>query len=94
MSELSEDKLWEELDGLYAYDEGDTEISIIDPKLREQVRTQLVAMGDDQLRLFLAVRVRDTFLSDDALEDGFGLEDVVAFADWFEQFLAGEVDKP
>ena len=79
---MEESKLFEALDGLYAYDQGATDSGIHDEALKRQVFTFLHLMSYDQFRITLTKFIRDWFVCEEAVELGYGIEDVVDFTKW------------
>lgn len=86
---MTTNELADALMGLYAYDVGCTDSGIHDEYLREKVRVELFV---DPLRRpqqlvsdRIARIVRDAFLSDEAISNGYGLEDVAEFIDWLDE---------
>jgi hypothetical protein len=84
---LTENQLWEALDGLHAYDVGSTDSGIHDEALRAAVIAQMKGMDDTARRFFLARRIREHFLSERALEQGYGLEDAARFWIWLDETM-------
>lgn len=70
------------LDGLYAYDCGSLDSGIRDQGLKAEVGAYLDSLDDrDRMRLLSKI-ARDLYLSDEAIEQGYGLTDVNLFYDW------------
>lgn len=89
---MTEGELREALDGLYAYDGGSTDSGIHDEALRVRVKAQLVADAalagpNAQVGPRLSRITRDLFLSDEAVEQGYGLEDVAGFLTWLAEYM-------
>lgn len=86
---MSYEEIVEALDGFFAWDQGATDSGIKNDTLRAEVR-RLFREGysDEELRVWLARYVRNEWLSEEAIEAGYGLEDVAAFAEWFDDFYA------
>jgi hypothetical protein len=78
-------KLFDSLDGLFAYDTGCTDSGIKDELLRNEVKNYLYALDENEFRLTLSKFIREYFLIDEALEKGYGVEDVKSFIDWLER---------
>jgi hypothetical protein len=78
------DKLFEQLEGIHAYDEGALDSGIHDEALRAKLQREVAAMTPNELRLRVSVWVREAYLSDDALSAGYGIEDAVSFWKWIE----------
>lgn len=78
--------LTEALDGLMAYDQGCRSSGIHDEKLRQQVKEYLNGLDDTEFRLTVSKFAR-SYLTDEMLDRGYGLEDVVSLNSWLEEFL-------
>jgi hypothetical protein len=76
--------LFDAIDALMAYDGGATDSGVSDEELRKAVREYLKSLSDDKRRRTLAKYAR-CLLSDTALADGYGVDDVVRFAEWLEE---------
>jgi len=70
------------LEAIYAYDTGSRESGIKDEALRSRLVAQIDAMPDDAFRLEFSRWLRDNLLSEQALAQGYGFEDVMSFARW------------
>jgi hypothetical protein len=78
-------KLRDALDGLYAYDQGSMDSGIRDENLRRRCIREMAertGRGETCARVFLSRLVRDMWLSDAALEQGYGIEDAQSFICW------------
>lgn len=75
-------KLYDALDGLFAYDTGCVDSGIKDESLREQVKIYLDGLGGEQLRLVLSRFIRESYLTEEALSEQYGIEDVSSFIKW------------
>lgn len=77
---MSEQELREALDGLFAYDTGAVDSGIHDEALRQKciaaIKALPLAPGELVPRLWLSRLVRDRYLSEEALAQGYGIEDV------------------
>ena len=87
--EQREDELRDALDGLFA---GDTSgcrcgCGIIDENLRARV-VEVIGQLD---RPALARLIRDMWLSDDAIAQGYGVEDLADFLQWLDDRMGGYV---
>ena len=71
--------------GLYAYDTGCVSSGIKDELLRQEALRQLGILNVDDRRTFLAELVREHFLSAEAVQQGYGLEDAQEFANWLDE---------
>lgn len=89
---MTDDELRDALDGLYAYDTGCVDSGIHDEALRARCVEELTARaGRPDHRLWEARLVRDLFVSEEALANGYGLEDLVRFVQWLADALAYDV---
>ncbi len=71
------------IDALMAHDHGATDSGISSPSVRAAVRKHLEGMDNNEHRRFCAAYAR-RILSDSAIDQGHGIEDVVEFAGWLE----------
>jgi len=81
---LTDEELHNALHRLHAYDLGCVDSGICDPILKERAKKRLEDMDTDERRLFLSHSIREEYLTDEALEEGYGLEDVEAFMKWMD----------
>lgn len=85
---MTEYELWEALDGLFAYDDGCTDSGIHDERLRDRcirdLKDRRDSLGTTAYAAWLAKFVRDRWLGDDAIDMGYGLEDIKSFIDWLD----------
>ncbi len=72
------------IDRLMGYDRGSNASGSDSPSLKAAVRQRLEDMADDEHRRFCASYAR-AFLSESAIAQGHGIEDVVEFAGWLER---------
>lgn len=83
---MTEQQLRDALDGLYAYDGGAIDSSIHDEALRQRCKEAIAAMplqpGEIAPRLWLSRLIRDMWLSEEALSQGYGYEDAISFLEW------------
>ena len=79
---VNKDRLFDYLDGLYAYDTGCTDSGINDELLREEVKTQLDSLSEEEFRVIMSTYIRKYFVSEEAVKDGYGIEDVASFIRW------------
>lgn len=86
---MNEQELRDALDGLFAYDGGATDSGIHDEVLRTRCKKAIKAMpcepGELVPRLWLSRLIRDMWLSEEALSQGYGIEDAVSFLRWLEE---------
>lgn len=87
---LTHKQLADALDGLHAYDDGSVQSGIHDEGLRHRCIAQLHAMAArpadgyqlDEANLFLSRFVAERCVSEDALKEGYSIEDAKGFIDW------------
>lgn len=82
---MTDDELWDALNGLYSYDTGCVDFGIHDEYLRDRVIEILRAMSETEFRLFMSKRIRESYLSDEALTKSYGIEDVARFIEWLDE---------
>jgi hypothetical protein len=76
------DQTLNELEAHLAYDEGSTDSGVSDPIRRAELAARLDAFSEEELRVGLSVWLRDGYLSDEGLGQGYGWEDAYAFCRW------------
>ena len=69
----------------FAYDTGAKDSGINHSK--EEIKDYLLNLSENEFRLFLSRIIREEFLSEDALMQGYGIEDVCSFIDWIRNDL-------
>lgn len=74
------------IDALMAYDHGATDSGISDYEMKDAVRSYLDELGDNERRIALA-KVAQAMLSDERIEEGYGLDEVAGFSEWIEELL-------
>lgn len=79
---MDKPKLFEALDGLMAYDTGCTDSGINDESLKVEVKDYLNSFDENEFRLVITEFVRIQFVSEAAVEKGYGIEDVNEFIQW------------
>ena len=79
------------LSGLAAYDHGATDSGVRDDVMKQAAKDYLKSLGKDALRLQIGKIVRSLFLSDDALEAGYGLADVKEFLGWLQDEMGIDI---
>jgi hypothetical protein len=88
------DRAWDKLEAIYAYDTGSTDTGIHDEGLRDRLVAILDAASEEDVRLSLTRWVRDAYLSDEALGNGYGWEDarepIMMDGDLWEERRRGE----
>lgn len=84
---MDKQKLFDSFDGLFAYDTGCVDFGIKDEILREEVKVHLDNLEDEDFRLILSEFIREYFLIDEKLKQGYGIEDVNAFIEWLDTYM-------
>ena len=82
---MNDEELRAALDGLYAYDSGSIHSGVHDEALRAACVATMNAWPRGQSAVFSdkhALLVREMWLSDQAIQDGYGLEDACEFVRW------------
>lgn len=92
---MTDEELRDALDGLYAYDDGAVDSGIHDERLRAKCITHLktwsVGKCEFMPRLEVSRLVREMWLSEEALEQGYGIDSAIKFTRWLcEQAGWGE----
>lgn len=85
--EDSELSLLKDMIGIFAYDSGMVDSGIKNERRRAEIKAWLEDQCDihpDRFRVVLARFIREQFLSDEALEQHYGLEDVALFFRWLD----------
>lgn len=86
---MTEQELRDALDDLYAYDTGSRQSGIHDEALRQRCINAIAAMplqpSELVPRLWLSRLIRDMWLSEVALAQGYGIEDAIKFLRWLEE---------
>lgn len=77
--------LQEALDGLHAYDSGCVDSGISDVALRLECAEYIDRLPTTERRLVLSRIVRDLYLTDEALDQGYGWEDAMEFGMWIDE---------
>lgn len=88
---MTDDELRDALEGLFAYDEGATDSGIHDEGLRKRCMQEVEerkALGETLPRLLVSRMVRDMWLSEEALAQGYGIEDAIGFTEWLDRQLS------
>lgn len=84
---MTDDELRDALEGLYAYDSGSVSSGIRDETLRARCIAELQARtGPYELfpRVLIGRMVRDLWLSEEALAEGYGPEEAREFINWLD----------
>jgi hypothetical protein len=66
----------------HAWDVGDTDAGLHDQALRREIEQFIDSLDERVLRVALGRSLRKRYLSDEALEQGYGPEDVGSFCRW------------
>lgn len=84
---MTDDEFTDALMGIYAYDRGSVCSGIHDERLRARVIAELHRGAQDLVfdRLRLSRIVREQFLTEEALAQQYGIEDVKHFIDWLSE---------
>ena len=69
----------------FSYDTGCTDSGVCYDI--QEFRDYFEHFGGDNFRLFTSRLIRENFLTEDALKDGYGFEDALEFIDWFYKIL-------
>lgn len=72
---------------LFAYDTGATDSGIKDEYLRDKIIKYIQGLSEDEMRIFLSNYIRESFVSPEAIADGYGVEDVKAFIEWLDEYM-------
>jgi hypothetical protein len=75
------------IDGLFAYDTGCVDSGIHDPVAKKALVEMIRAQPSGDQRIFLSKVMRDLFLTDKSIAQGYGWEDVRELATWYEDEL-------
>lgn len=88
---MTEGELTDALIGIYAYDTGGTDSGIKNEDLRakclQALRDAPRRPGELVAQRIIGRMVRELFLTEEALEQGYGIEDAVKFAHWLDDQL-------
>ena len=87
---MTDEVLFNYLDGMFAYDTG-----CVDSGIKDEVKRQeIIKMFHDDPRWAmnkLAIYVLTHFLSDEARQQGYGLEDVQSFFEWLSNYMRFDI---
>lgn len=81
---MDEQELMDALDGLSAWDAGCVSSGIHDDELKERCKEYLRSLSATDRRLILGRIGRNLYLTDQRLEQGYGLEDIAGFTRWLD----------
>jgi hypothetical protein len=84
---LTDRELGAALIGMFAYDTGSVGSGIRDEALRARCLRELDQLSPRAARILLGRLARDQFLTEEALELSYGLEDVKAFTEWLDEHM-------
>lgn len=79
---MTTEELRDGLIGIFAYDSGCVDSGIYDEALRERLIQELQGMDEETFRLTMSRIVREEFFSEEALANGYGIEDAKHFLEW------------
>ncbi len=85
---MTYEEIKDALDGLSAYDGGATDSGIHDEALRQRVKDLIQGLDEKKRRILIAQIIKETFLTNSALEQGYGPEDVKDFLVWLDEEMA------
>jgi hypothetical protein len=85
---MDKEKLFDSIDGLFAYDSGCVDSGIHDESLRQEIKDYLDNLSDDNFRIILTEYIRKYFVSEEAVEKKYGIEDVANFIRWLEEYMS------
>jgi hypothetical protein len=72
---------------IMAYDDGCTDSGMHNEVRREEIKEWLHSLDEAQFRMKLSPFIRDYFLSDEALAEGYGLSDVNGWIHWLANYM-------
>lgn len=84
---MTEGEIRAALDGLHAYDTGCVDSGIHDEALRRRVLDTLAGLPGRDRRAMLARILRDLYLTDAAIAQGYGCEDAGDFVRWLNDWM-------
>ncbi|PFI14639.1 hypothetical protein [Bacillus cereus] len=88
---MNQSKLFDSLDGLYAFDMGSNDSGIKDESLRNLIIEYLESLDEDAFRIKMSTFIREYFVSPEAIKKGYGIEDVASFIKWLDKFMGIEI---
>lgn len=80
--------------GFFAYDTGSPDSGIKDHDLKVKCHEWYYSLPDEQHRPLLSRLAREAFLTEEAIEQGYGIEDVAKFNEWIDWHFLGETCPP
>ena len=87
---MTDEELFGYLDGMFAYDTGCVDSGIKDEIKRQEI-IKLLRSDYDLANKKLAKFVLTHFLSEEASQQGYGLEDVKSFITWLGDYMEFDV---
>lgn len=84
---MDREKLFDSLDGLYAYDCGCINSGIYDELLRYEIKEYLTSLDSNTFRIITTEFVREYFVCEKAVKQGYGIEDIKSFIDWLDDCM-------
>lgn len=84
---MNTEQCYKTMDKLFAFDMGCTDSGSADELAREEIKTELKNMPEDKIRVLLSVYIRERFLVEEALKNGYGIEDVNCFIKWLDEYM-------
>lgn len=84
---MNKEKLFDSLNGLYAYDTCGPDFGIHDEELRQDVINYIRSLDEKELRITLTEYIRKYYVCEEAVEEGYGIEDVRAFITWLSDYM-------
>jgi hypothetical protein len=88
---MDKEKLFESLEGLFAYDTGCVDSGIHDERLRREVINYLHSLSSDDFRLIMTEFIREYFVCEEAVNQGYGIEDVSSFIEWLSEYMEYDI---
>lgn len=79
--------IFESIDKLFAYDTGAIDSGIKDEILRKQIIKYINNLSDDEFRIFMSTYLRERFVNEKAIKNGYGIEDVKSFIEWLDEYM-------
>lgn len=82
---MTDTEIYRALCDSFAFDTGCVHDNCI--LLHNELKEELSNMDEDTLRVTLSNFIRDCFLSDEAISQGYGIEDVKRFIEWLDEAM-------
>lgn len=86
-------ELFQSMDSLMAYDLGATDSGIKDEDLRKRVMKHIDNLSEEEFRIVMSEYICSYFVNEEAVKNGYGIEDVVNFIRWLDLFMIQSVDE-